>query len=129
VEKEVLNLLAGYQRNAGEYIFKSRDGEKLKQISASFERACIELKLMPEDKEDRAKMDKRKKVWFHTFRHTFASWLAQSGTVTLLELRDLLRHSSITMTERYAHLIPGKAQEKTGLIETILQGREDAVYE
>ena len=77
---------------------------------------------MPEDPEERAGMDKRKKVWFHTLRHTFASWLAQSGTVTLQELRDIMRHESIAMTERYAHLIPGKAETKTALIGDILAG-------
>jgi integrase len=125
VEKDVLNLLSGYQRHAGEYIFKSRNNGKLKQISDSFERACIELNLMPGDKGERERMDKRKKVWFHTLRHSFASWLAQSGTVTLLELRDIMRHNSITMTERYAHLIPGKSLEKTSIITDLLQGREE----
>ena len=67
-------------------------------------------------------MDSRKKVWFHVLRHTFASWLAQSGTVTLQELRDIMRHHSITMTERYAHLIPGKAETKTAIIDSILNG-------
>ena len=37
-------------------------------------------------------------------RHTFASWLAQSGKVTLMELQKLMRHKNITMTMRYAHL-------------------------
>lgn len=125
VVREVLDLLAGYGRGAGEYIFQARGGGKLKQISDTFERVCIELKLLPEDSDERASMDRRKKVWFHVMRHTFASWLAQSGTVTLQELRDIMRHSSITMTERYAHLIPGQAEAKTTVIEEILNEKDE----
>ncbi len=38
-------------------------------------------------------------------RHTFANWLVMEG-VPLFEVSKLLRHSSIQMTERYAHLAP-----------------------
>jgi integrase len=41
----------------------------------------------------------------HTLRHTFASWLVING-VPLVEVRDLLGHSTIKLTERYAHLAP-----------------------
>lgn len=41
----------------------------------------------------------------HTLRHTFASWLVIAG-VPLYEVRDLLGHSTIKLTERYAHLAP-----------------------
>ena len=33
-------------------------------------------------------------------RHTCAAWLVSSGKVTLTEVRDLLGHSTIRMTER-----------------------------
>jgi integrase len=49
--------------------------------------------------------DRRYKVWFHTMRHTFASWLAQAG-VDIYAIQKLLRHKSILMTQRYAHLMP-----------------------
>jgi len=39
----------------------------------------------------------------HTLRHTFASHLVMSG-VDIMTLSKLLGHSSITMTEKYAHL-------------------------
>ena len=41
----------------------------------------------------------------HDLRHTFASWLVMKG-VLLFEVSKLLRHASIQMTERYAHLAP-----------------------
>ena len=53
-------------------------------------------------------------------RHTFASWLAQSGKVTLLGLQKLMRHKNITMTMRYAHLFPGQESEKLSIIGEML---------
>jgi site-specific recombinase XerD len=41
----------------------------------------------------------------HDMRHTCAAWLVSSG-VSLIEVRHLLGHSTIKMTERYAHLAP-----------------------
>ena len=44
-------------------------------------------------------------VILNQHRHTFASWLVMEG-VPLFEVSKLLRHASIQMTERYAHLAP-----------------------
>lgn len=131
--ENILKLLGGYKRKPHEYIFQTSDGKKIKQTSDTLRRTVEDLGLSPRTvikvgrKEVRVKMTpeerqeyQRQKIWMHTFRHTYASWLAQSGTVTLLELRDLLRHESTQMTERYAHLIPGKLEQQSSKIGAIL---------
>jgi len=82
-----------------ELIFKDQCGHKIKQISYTFYRVLSALKLN-ENIEDR-----RKKVTFHTLRHTFASWMVMSG-VDLYTVQKLLGHTTPTMTQRYAHLAP-----------------------
>lgn len=45
----------------------------------------------------------RPDIHFHDLRHTFASWLIQSGA-DLMHVRDFLGHSTVAVTQRYAHL-------------------------
>jgi integrase len=53
---------------------------------------------------------------FHDLRHTCAAWLVQVG-VPLTEVRDVLGHSTIKMTERYAHLAPENVRAALALLE------------
>jgi site-specific recombinase XerD len=41
-------------------------------------------------------------VTWHTFRHTFASRLTRNGA-DLVTVKELLGHSSVSVTMRYAH--------------------------
>lgn len=52
------------------------------------------------DARDKAGLSK---IRFHDLRHTYASWLVQSGA-SLTVVRDLLGHSSLAVTSRYSHL-------------------------
>ena len=52
-----------------------------------------------------AQDDRQRRVVFHTLRHTFASWLALAG-VDIYRIKTLMRHKTLDMTMRYAHLIP-----------------------
>ena len=65
-----------------------------------------------------------KEFVIHSLRHTFASRLAQAG-YDLYKISILLGHSSIMMTQKYAHLIPENVQGAA----VILNGLEAPVVE
>lgn len=80
------------QGNETRWVF-ARKGERIKALDWLFRKAC---RLASVD-------DFR----IHDLRHTFASWMVSEG-VDLVKVRDLLGHTSIKMTERYAHLMPDR---------------------
>jgi len=82
---------------ATDLVFPGRGGVRIQAISKSYSRAVNAIGL--NDKIS----DKRMKVVFHTLRHTYASWLVQKGE-PLYTVKELMGHSDIKMTERYAHL-------------------------
>ena len=55
------------------------------------------------------------RIVFHSLRHTFASWLAIAG-VDIYRIKSLMRHKTLTMTQRYAHLIPDDSREAVELL-------------
>lgn len=73
------------------WVICNKRGEPFASVQSSFETACRNAKIQ----------DFR----FHDLRHTCAAWLVQLG-VPLAEVRDVLGHASVVMTERYAHLAP-----------------------
>lgn len=52
---------------------------------------------------------------WHDLRHHFASRLVQLG-VPLNTVRDLLGHSSVAMSLRYAHLAPDQRREAVAML-------------
>jgi integrase len=61
-------------------------------------------------------------VNFHTLRHTFASWAVMRG-VSLKELQELLGHSTLAMTMRYAHLAPEHLRAAVGRLEGLISAQ------
>jgi len=72
-------------------VFVQDKGERIQSVEKSFRTACNAAGII----------DFR----IHDLRHTCAAWLVSSG-VQLQVVRDLLGHSTIRMTGRYAHLAP-----------------------
>jgi len=56
----------------------------------------------------------------HDLRHTFASVLINKG-VSIYEVQTLLGHSTIQMTQRYAHLAPDRLQNRTEIVGNLIE--------
>ena len=102
-------------------IFPDRNGKKIKRISNTFQRSVNDLGL------NDGITDSRQKVVFHTLRHTYASWLVEDGT-DLYIVQKLMGHSSLEMTERYAHLGENTLQNAIRSFEKkIKESKQDTV--
>ena len=102
LNKTALETLQGV-KHEGEYIFISpRSDTRLNNVSKGW------LNLMK-----RAKIENFR---FHDLRHEFASWLVMRG-VDLKTVRELMTHSDIKMTLRYAHLAPEKTKSAVDLLD------------
>lgn len=116
IPDDMITMLQAYNRSPSEPIFQQpKTGKALTTTPTSFETAVRRLNLAPKDG------DSLYAITLHTMRHTFASWLAQSGKVSLIELQKLMRHKNIAMTMRYAHLLPGQENEKLSIITDMLE--------
>ncbi len=100
--------------NLNDYIFKDKDGQKIKEISNAFQRVVDDLGF------NNDVTDRRQRVVFHTCRHTFASWLAIQGT-PLYTIAKLMGHKSIAMSERYSHLSPEHKKDVVKGLENMLR--------
>jgi integrase len=94
MNNNVFDLLRKLKSQANEcpHIF-NRNGEMFKQ-------SYIEHKF----KTYVRKADLNDALKFHSLRHTFATWLVQSGA-SLYEVQKLMGHSDIKTTQIYAHLM------------------------
>ena len=72
-----------------EFVFTNlKTGSPFSTVKTGFKAACKRANI--------------KDLRFHDLRHTFASRLVERG-IDLITIKDLLGHSSVTITERYTH--------------------------
>lgn len=94
----------------GALLFPARGGGVKNQLGDTFKRAVDALKL------NEGVEDPRLKIVPHTLRHTYASWLAKRG-VPLYVIAELMGHSTLEMTRRYAKLAPDQKQEAVAMLD------------
>lgn len=95
---EVLEAMP--DKDPAKLVFPNSKGKVIVQMSDAFDHAVKALGL------NDGITDNSNRVVPHTLRHTYASWLAMSGQVDVYQLKDIMRHRSIQMTMKYAHLLP-----------------------
>lgn len=71
------------------FVFGSQKGERYHQISTLFKNLTVKCGI--------------ENLTFHDLRHTFASHMVMAG-VDLMTVKEILGHSDVRMTLRYAHL-------------------------
>ncbi|HEY9167054.1 MAG TPA: tyrosine-type recombinase/integrase [Candidatus Kryptonia bacterium] len=93
--------------NDSEPLFTDEDGKAIDPtvLTKKFRKYVRELGL-------------NRKLHFHSLRHTFGSLLCQNN-VPLRDIQELMGHSRITVTEKYAHTSPEHLHMSTGVMSTL----------
>lgn len=100
---EAHDALTRWKKQAGgELVFPGAGGGRLTNVNKSWDGLVTEAGLV----------DFR----FHDLRHDFASKLVMAG-VDLNTVRELLGHSDLKMTLRYAHLAPDRLSDVVSLLD------------
>jgi len=100
-----------------ELVYPGRKGKVSGQISQVFREVANQS-------FNQGVTDRRKRVTFHTMRHTCASWMVKEG-ISLYLVQKVLGHSTIQVTERYSHLAPDQLQLAANAInKSIMEHKE-----
>lgn len=115
MSERVKQIFEEYKAAPSRHVFEStiEGGGKINDLSKTFARTVEDLGL------NTGVTDRRARIVFHSLRHTFASWLAKEG-VPLQAIGQLLGHSSMKMTQRYAHLCPNTVRDAAMKIDYVI---------
>lgn len=104
LSNETVAALKSYRHLKGPLVFCTSEGRMLKytELRHPLWRACRKAGL--------------RAIQWHTCRHSFASHLVMRG-VPLKAVQELLGHSTIQMTMRYAHLAPEVTRDAVNLLD------------
>ena len=89
--------------HASEFVFCNKAGRMNSYIA-----------IADQFRKDQALAEVRR-IGFHEIRHTYASHYVMRGG-NIYDLKDLMGHSAIETTMRYAHLSPGHLKAKSALV-------------
>lgn len=93
LSEQTVAYLTTHRHLNGELVFSKNDGGRHihRRADVALKRCCRYAEMRP--------------IGWHVLRHTFASHLAMRG-VSLKSIQEMLGHTTIEMTMRYAHLSP-----------------------
>lgn len=114
--KDMLTGIKPEPAGRDDLVFPGKSGVKIVQISQTFSRVAADLFNKGVD-------DPRQRVFFHSLRHTYASWLVTEG-VDLYRVKELLGHKDLTMTQRYSHLAPDTLRGAVNILEEALKPKK-----
>lgn len=91
------------KQQPGPHAFSALDGTRMahRQTYRHFKRACERVGV--------------RLITFHSLRHTFASHFMMNGG-DLYDLKEILGHKSVQVTERYAHLSPSHVARAANVV-------------
>jgi integrase len=97
-------ILRTMDKNGG-YVFSDEKGKLYSTLRFDFEKACKEAKIS----------DFR----VHDLRHCFASTLVMEG-IDIMTVKELMRHKTLDMTLRYAHLAPNHKIRAVNILDKVM---------
>lgn len=103
-------------RVRGEYVFPGKNGKPFTDVKESFQSAL-------EDAGIEQSKDRRKKIVFHTLRHTCISLLTERRADTTM-VKNYVAHASEEMTEHYTHLSQKYARKTADILNGLCRVEE-----